>query len=46
MKMNLGNEKKIICSYIFCALQFLIENITTNLLSNFITKPAQNLKQN
>ena len=31
---------------IFCALQFLIEKITKNSLSKFITQPAQNLKQN
>ena len=31
---------------IFCALQFLIKEITTNKLKKFITQPDQNLKQN
>jgi len=46
--MNLGNKNNNfhLLPNIYCALQFLIKEITTNKLKKIITQPDQNLKQN
>ena len=46
--MNLGNKNNYfhLLPNIYCALQFLIKEITTNKLKKIITQPDQNLKQN